>query len=98
MSHFRISPQAQTDLDDLWFYVAQDNVDAADRLLDEVHAAFLKISEMPGMGHRRDDLVNEPLRFWKVHSYLIIYRPETSPLEIVRVISGYRDIAAFFQN
>lgn len=46
----------------------------------------------PGLGHLREDLTDEPLRFWPVHSYLIIYRPGRTPLQIVRVLSGYRDI------
>ncbi len=48
---------------------------------------------MPGMGHRRSDLGDDSLRIWPVFSYLIVYRPETNPLEIVRVVSGYRDLA-----
>jgi plasmid stabilization system protein ParE len=28
-----------------------------------------------------------------VRSYLIIYRPEAEPIQIVRVLGGYRDIA-----
>jgi hypothetical protein len=32
-----------------------------------------------------------------VHSYLVIYRPETRPLQIVRVLSGYRDIATLLE-
>lgn len=52
-----------------------------------------RLAEMPEMGHSREDLADEPLRFWPVHSYLIIYRPDRSPLEVVRVLSGYRDIA-----
>jgi hypothetical protein len=34
---------------------------------------------------------------WPVHSYLVIYRPEIQPLQIVRVLSGYRDIGALFE-
>jgi hypothetical protein len=30
-------------------------------------------------------------------SGLVIYRPETRPLQVVRVLSGYRDIAALFE-
>ena len=46
----------------------------------------------------RDDLADETLRVWTVHSYLMIYRPETRPLQIVRVLSGYRDIATLFES
>lgn len=48
---------------------------------------------MPEIGHRREDLADEPLRFWPVYSYLVIYRADVSPIEVVRVLSGYRDVA-----
>jgi plasmid stabilization system protein ParE len=41
---------------------------------------------MPGMGRLRRDLAAEPLRFWHVRSYLIIYRREKRPIEIVAVL------------
>jgi antitoxin ParD1/3/4/toxin ParE1/3/4 len=53
-----------------------------------------RLAEAPGLGHLRDDLTDEPLRFWAVYSYLIVYRPETDPLEIVRVLHGARDVRA----
>lgn len=56
-----------------------------------------RLVDHPGLGHVRDDLADETLRVWPVHSYLVIYRPETTPLQIVRVLSGYRDIAALFE-
>lgn len=49
-------------------------------------------AEMPRKGHVRDDLTAEPLRFWPVFSYLIIYRPKTSPVEIVRVLDRRRNV------
>ena len=46
------------------------------------------------MGRARPDLIDLPVRFWTLGKYLIIYRAETSPIEIVRVINAYRNIAA----
>ncbi len=46
---------------------------------------------MPGMGHKRRDLTNRDVLFWPVHSYLITYQP-SSPLRIVRVVHGRRDV------
>ncbi len=93
MSQYRLSDQAEVDLDDIWFYVAESSVRAANHLLDEIYEALTKLGTMPQMGHLRQDLVDEPLRFWPVHHYMIVYRPETDPIEIVRVVSGYRDLA-----
>jgi plasmid stabilization system protein ParE len=45
---------------------------------------------MPGMGHTRTDLTERPVLFWSVHDLLVAYRPDTRPIEIVRVLHGAR--------
>ena len=47
---------------------------------------------MHPLRHARHDLGDETLRVWVVFSYLIIYRPNTKPLQIVRVVHGARDM------
>lgn len=96
MSHFVISPAARLDLEEIWNYYALElqNTDAADRIRDEIFAAFAKLARTPGMGHFRNDLAKEPVRFWHVPSFLIIYRAEKQPLEVVRVLHGARDVEA----
>ena len=94
MSDYILAPKVPTDLAEIWRHIAEDNPEAADRVLDAISAAFIKLAEMPGMGYRRSDLGDDALRVWPVFSYLIIYRFKAEPLEIVRVLSGYRDIAA----
>ena len=93
MSQYRLSDRAEADLEEIWLYVAQHSVRGANRLLDELYEALRKLAVMPQMGHLREDLSEEPLRFWSVRSYMIVYRSETSPIEIVRVVSGYRDLS-----
>ena len=41
------------------------------------------LAKRPQVGHWRTDLASEPLRFWPIYSYLIIYRPDSKPIEIV---------------
>jgi antitoxin ParD1/3/4/toxin ParE1/3/4 len=53
---------------------------------------------MPGVGHWRRDLTNEPVKFFAVYSYLIVYRPETRPLEVVAILHGRRDVAELLKN
>jgi plasmid stabilization system protein ParE len=50
------------------------------------------LAEYPELGHLREDLTDKHVKFWpfKWH-YLIIYK-SASPIEIVRVLSGFRDI------
>ena len=44
------------------------------------------------MGHTRDDLTSRPVRYWAVRSYMVVYKPDGRPLEIVRVVHGARDL------
>jgi plasmid stabilization system protein ParE len=53
---------------------------------------------MPGLGHRREDLTDRPLRFWTVDAYLVIYRAERTPIEIVAVTRGGRDIPRLLRH
>ena len=68
----------------------------ADKLRDEFYDAFNGLADMPGKGHTRDEIADSRHRVWSVHSYLIIYRPETRPLQIVSVVHGARDLRALF--
>jgi antitoxin ParD1/3/4/toxin ParE1/3/4 len=53
---------------------------------------YLEGDSRPGIGHLRPDLTDADGRFWPVFKYLVIYRPDTKPLEIVRVLHGRRDV------
>ena len=38
-SRYVLHPEAVRDLEEIWEYIAQDNPDAADRVIDEIFAA-----------------------------------------------------------
>ena len=92
MSEFELHPQAVTDVEEIWDYIAQDNLAAADRLVDEIFAAFAGLAAMPEKGYIRKDLTNKPVRFWLVRHYLIVYQPRSTPLRILAVIHGARNV------
>jgi plasmid stabilization system protein ParE len=98
MSRFFLTPAARADLNEISDYISKDNPHAANRVVDELRAAMRKLAERPEMGHLRRDLADEPLRFWSVYSYLIIYRPEARPLQIVRVLHGSRDVRGILEE
>jgi plasmid stabilization system protein ParE len=87
---YLIHPEAFDDLDEIYEYIGGFNPSAADRVLDELFAAFDLLSCFPHMGHRRPDLTSKPLRFKAIRSYLIVYAPDLKPTWIVAVIDGRR--------
>ena len=89
-SGYALHPEAVGDIDDIWEFIAQDNQDAADRVIVEMYAALDLLSASPHLGHRRSDLTFRPLRFWRVRNYLIAYAPDEHPLWVIAVIHGRR--------
>lgn len=53
------------------------------------------LAQFPSMGRRRDELLTA-LRSFPIDDYLIFYRPIAEGIEVVRVVSGYRDLEALF--
>lgn len=90
MSGHALHPEAYADLDDIRGHIAQDNPDAADRLITEIFDAIRALVPFPGQGHRRPDLTSRPLRFILVREYLIGYAPDEKPLWVVAVMHGRR--------
>ena len=57
MAH-RISPEAETDLDDIWLHLATETrvLETADRVIDMITERFLLLTQHPHLGRHRDDL------------------------------------------
>lgn len=92
-SRFVLTKNAVHDLDEiLEFVLLNGGPDAALRVHQRFSDEFSKLADEPGIGHTRDDVSELGLRVWRVFSYLVIYLPDTKPLEIIRVIHGMRDL------
>jgi len=92
---FQFTPQAIDDLDAIWWFIADDSQDAANRVEREIVATCGRLAKHPLMGSRRQDITQLPVRFWTVTrfpNYVIVYRPETAPLQVVAVLHGMRDL------
>ena len=79
-----LTPQAKDDLKEIRRYIADDNPDAAIRVVQALLKRCRGLAQRPSLGHTRTDLLPERFRVFPVGSYLIIYRLDTKPLRIVR--------------
>jgi plasmid stabilization system protein ParE len=90
MTGYALHPEARFDLDEIWEYIASDNVTAADRVIADIHQALDGLAPFPHQGHRRPDITSRPLRFAIVRDYLIAYAPDEKPLWVIAVMHGRR--------
>jgi plasmid stabilization system protein ParE len=95
MNKFVLHPEAFKDVDEIWEYIAAENVDAADRVLEEIHDAIGSLVgaglHFPHQGHTHPDLTSRALRFQVVRDYVIAYAPDEKPLAIIAVLHGRRN-------
>ncbi|HEY7352177.1 MAG TPA: type II toxin-antitoxin system RelE/ParE family toxin [Terriglobales bacterium] len=88
-----LAPQAAQDLFAIWQYIKRQGGQAvADRVESVIRDRIAFLSENPGAGHWRGDITNHKVKFFSVYSYLVVYRPETKPLQIVSILHGRRDV------
>ena len=85
------SKKARLDLLEIWAYIAEENHNAADKLLDAIDEKCILLGANPKMGQARPDISPE-MRYFPVKNYLILYREQGFGIEVVRVVHGMRDI------
>ena len=88
-----LAPQAAIDLVEIWCYIKeQSSLEIADRVETAIREKFEFLAKTPGAGHLRKDLTGADVKFFPVYSYLIVYRRETTLLQIVSILHGRRDL------
>jgi toxin ParE1/3/4 len=99
MAHLR-SPQAESDLDEIWYYIAKasGSIEIADRVVDAIADRFFLLARYPNMGRARDHDLRPGLRSFPVGEYMILYRVEGEDIVILRVLRGSRNIEALYRR
>ena len=64
----------------------------ADRVESVIRDRIVFLAKRPNAGHSRRDLTDEAVKFLPVYSYLIVYRLDTNPLQVVSVLHGRRNV------
>ncbi len=49
MKRFVLARRAKQDVSDIWDYIADDNIETADRVLDALDSAIIKLAKNPGI-------------------------------------------------
>ena len=94
-----LAPEAALDLVQIWRYLKeQSSIEIADRVESVIRDKIVFLATNSGAGHWRKDLTDELVKFFPVYSYLIVYRPETAPLQIVSILHGRRDVEQLLRD
>ena len=88
-------PLAEADILEIWDYIADDSLVAADRWVDRLDEQFRLLTAQPMMGRAREELA-PGVRSFPFGRYVVFYMPLNDGIDVVRVLQGARDIDAVF--
>ena len=99
MVDVRLSPEAESELDQIWLYLAEvtGSAEVASRVIARITGQFWYLALHPRLGRRRDSDLRPGLRSLAIDEYVIIYRMDAEGgVLVLHILHGRRDIASFF--
>lgn len=92
MAALRFTKSAENDLLEAWLYVAEENMTAADNMLDRIEVEANALLDQPKMGRSRDELA-KGLRSWPTSTpYILFYFQDGEGIVIARVLHHAQDV------
>lgn len=96
MITYSLSDEAVRDLEKLCDYLAQNQPKAASRIFDSIRQRCKLLAQFPNMGKSYNRLAPN-LRGAVIEDYIIFYYPRQDGIDVVRIVSGYRDLETLFE-
>ena len=95
MNSVRKRPEVISDLAEIYAWIGQRDLDAADRFVIAVETTFEQIRRKPGIGwlRRCKSRKLNGIRSWRVESFpnfLVFYREDSIGVEVYGVLRGAR--------
>lgn len=98
MTQVLFSESARTDLLEAWLFIAEENIAAADGLIEAIHQEAQTLSFQPLMGRLRSELA-EGVRSWPTSTrYILFYVPAEDGVTVLRVLHHARDVPNLTMN
>lgn len=92
-----ISELARSDIKEIWSYIAENDVDVANRVAKELSDKFDLLEANPHLGRKRNEFVVD-LRSFPYKKYIIFYFEIEDGVEIFRVLHSSRNIENLFDE
>jgi toxin ParE1/3/4 len=97
-AQFRLTQPAIQDIEEIADRLAQQSgLEKSEIFLSKLESKLANIARFPQIGRKRNEILSN-IRSIPLENYLILYLPIGNDIEILRVISGYRDLSALFTD
>lgn len=97
MSRYIIAPEAVQDLEEIGNYFLSRNVEVGERWFQAFNHKCQQLVQFPMMGRSYSNIRSD-LRGVPLEGFVILYRVADDFIEIMRIVSGKRDLGALFSD
>ncbi|MCW9679900.1 type II toxin-antitoxin system RelE/ParE family toxin [Dolichospermum planctonicum UHCC 0167] len=97
MNRYVINILASYDLNEIAEYFSQKNLKAGEKFFQEFNSKCKQLVSFPNSGKSYSE-INPDLRGLPLEGYIIFYRVLDDGIEILRVVSGRRDLPSMFDD
>jgi toxin ParE1/3/4 len=97
MNRYRINRLASQDLNEIADYFAANNIEAGERFFKEFDRSCRQLVNFPNLGKSYAEIRSD-LRGLSLSGYIIFYRSLEEGIEILRVVSGRRNLPSLFED
>lgn len=97
MSRYLINILASQDLNEIADYFAENNLEAGERFFQAFNRKCQQLVAFPNIGKSYAE-IRPDLRGLSLEGYVIFYRILEDSIEILRVVSGRRNLPALFKE
>jgi toxin ParE1/3/4 len=97
MSRYVINVLASRDLTEISDYFAETNMEVGERFFREFNSKCQQLVSFPSSG-KSYGAIRSDLRGLSIEGYIIFYRILDDGIEILRVVSGRRNIPSLFSD
>lgn len=94
---YRLSHQADRDIEDIWAFIARKSIRQANSFLDTLCSKFASLAKHPLMGTPCLEIAPN-LRLIVVKNHVVFYRQFENGIEVVRILHGARNIESLFHS
>ncbi len=103
MGKLILAPCVEDELWAIWEFIAEDDPEAATRVVEAAQETFKVLAANPELGPRRKFRSSRlrEVRSFRVSgfaNYLIFYRAVTNGIQVLHVYHGARDLMALFKD
>jgi len=97
MSKYSLSQEAIRDLDEISSYFSQVSIEAGKNFVKRFADKCRNLIKFPSMGRIYSEIMPN-LRGVPLDGYIILYQLSGEEIEIIRVVSGYRNLESLFSD